>query len=202
MVPFIEESVIPRRWYTRASESSTVAGRHVMREKAQQMGALTSQPGRVPASMSRMARPRCADGPGRHRRRHRRHRVWSVEPAHRPDGRRVDPADAGSPPMIDIGPCRSSSTRPRKSASRSSATWTPTCTSAAPARASRRLVCPSPILMDADESRRSRRRPCHHDAAVHQEDFDPQLEDALELFPRSSVTKRSVKLAIKRPSLR
>ena len=103
LVPYHRRDGHPRRLlHARASASSTrcEAGT-IMRERAQEMGALTISPatevtgldvedGRITARPHRQ---------GRHRGRDRRHRAaacWSPRIAR--DGRRVDPADAGGPP--------------------------------------------------------------------------------------------------------
>ncbi len=101
MVPFIEESVILGGFYTPGVGivDSLQAGT-LMRQKAQEMGALT-----VAASVEVTGIDVEA---GRVRRVHtdagtveigrRRHRLRGLEPADRPDGRRVDPAHAGGSP--------------------------------------------------------------------------------------------------------
>ena len=123
---------------------------------------------------------------GRHRGRRRRHRLRRLEPADRADGRRVDPAHAGRPPddRHRAGAAVRAHDRAR-SASRSSATWTRTCTSASTAAASRSARTPTGrSSWTPTTSRRSRRPRCRRRCCrSRQEDFDPQLEDALELFP-------------------
>ena len=160
----------------------------LMRQKAQEMGALT-----VAASVEvtgidvedgRVRRVHTDAGHDRGRR--RRHRLRRLEPADREDGRRVDPAHAGGPPDDRHRPGADvRATRPRRSATRSSATWTRTCTSASTATASRSARTPTGrSSWTPTTSRRSRRRALSPTMLPFtQEDFDPQLEDALELFP-------------------
>ena len=117
---------------------------------------------------------------------HRRHRLRRVEPADRAHGRRDDPAHARDPPDDRHragAPLRRR--RRARSSTRSSATWTRTCTSA---RTARGLEIGSyahrPILHDPEEI------PSIEEAALSptefpftEDDFALQMEHALELMP-------------------
>ena len=190
MVPFIDETVILGGFYTPGVGivDSLQAGT-LMRQAAQDDGRPDGRgrASRSPASTSVDGHVRrVRTDAGRHRGRHRRHRLRRVEPADRPDGRRVDPAHAGGPPddRHRAGAALRAHDQAR-SASRSSATWTRTCTSASTGRGFEvGSYAHRAILMDADDI------PSIEASALSptmlpftQEDFDPQLEDALELFP-------------------
>ena len=87
--------------------------------------------------------------------------------------------------MIDIGPVAASPTPRPSSITRSCATWTPTCTSARTGAAWRSAPTPTArSLIDADEI------PSIEESALSptelpftQQDFDLQMEQALELMP-------------------
>ena len=160
----------------------------LMRERATEMGALTIVAGHRGHRDRRRGRPRPRrpDRPGRHRRRHGRHRLRRLEPADRADGRRVDPADAGRPPDDQRragAAVRRHGRRDRRT--RSSATWTRTCTSASTAATSRSARTPTGrSSWTPTTSRRSRPSALSPtELPFTQEDFEPQLEQALELVP-------------------
>ena len=148
MVPFIDETVILGGFYTPGVGvvDSLQAGT-LMREKAQEMGALTIAAGVEVTGHRRRGRPR----PARPHRRGRRSRpdvvviacgVWSPRIA-RMAGASI-PLTPAVHQMIDIGPGPDvRSTRPARSPTRSSATWTRTCTSASTAPASRSARTPT-----------------------------------------------------------
>ena len=124
--------------------------------------------------------------------------VWSPQAgAH---GRRVDPAHPGRAPDDRRRPgARASPTPRRRSSSRSCATWTPTCTSASTAPTWR--SAPTPTARSCTTPRRSprsrRRRSRRPSSRSPQDDFDQQLEHALELMPEIVGDERcGVKYAI------
>ena len=103
----------------------------------------------------------------RHRGRHRRHRLRRVEPHARRDGRRADPADPGGAPDDQRRPDPAARRHgPARSRSRSSATWTPSATSAstaatwrsAPTRTGR--SCTTPETIPSIEQASCRRPRC------------------------------------------
>ena len=124
--------------------------------------------------------------PGSDRDGARRDRLRRVEPSHRRDGRRPHPAHAGRAPDDRRRPDPRSSRRPAtRSATRSCATWTCSCTSARPPARWRSARTPtgrsSTGRTTSPPSRQSRLSPT--ELPFTAEDFDQQLEDALELMP-------------------
>ena len=197
MVPFIDETVILGGFYTpgvgdrrlapgRDADAPAGAGAWRVDRRGQRRGQRHRRRGRPCA--------RRPDGSGRHRDRHRRHRLRRLEPADRGDGRSVDPADAGRPPddRHRAGAALRAHDQAR-SGSRSSGTWTRTCTSGSTGPASRSARTPiGRSSWSPTTSHRSRRRPCLRPMLPFtKEDFDPQLEDALELFPEIVGDERS-----------
>ena len=146
MVPYIDETSSSAASRRRGSASSTRSGPGtLMREQAQALGALTIAAGvevtGIDVEDGHVTGVRTDKGDieadivviacGR------------LEPADRADGRRVDPAHAGGPPddRRRAGPA-CSPTRSARSPTRSSATWTPTCTSASTGATSRSARTP------------------------------------------------------------
>ena len=135
LVPFIDESVILGGFYTPSvGVVDSLRAGTIMRERAQEAGALTVSAEHRGARHRRRARPRppaCAPTRGDIEAETVVIACGVLEPADRPDGRRVDPADAGGPPDDRRRPGAALRRRQgRRSSSRSSATWTRTCTSA------------------------------------------------------------------------
>ena len=123
---------------------------------------------------------------GDDRGRRRRHRLRRLEPADREDGRRLDPADAGGPPDDRHRPGADVRATPRrKSATRSSATWTRTCTSASTGTASRSARTPTGrSSWTPTTSPRSRRvGPLADDAAVHPGGLRPAARGRARAVP-------------------
>ena len=112
-------------------------------------------------------------------------RLRRVEPTHRRDGRRDDPAHARGAPdgrrRPDRHPAGESA---RRSPTRSSATWTRSATSAS--RPARWRSAPTPTGRSSTTpttSRRTRSRRCRPtELPFTADDFDPQLEEAIELM--------------------
>ena len=131
-------------------------GRHADAQKrARSWARSRSAPGVEVTGIDIEGRPRHAGPhrPGRHRDRHRRHRLRHLEPADRADGRRVDPAHAGGPPddRRRAGAALRGHVEAR-SATRSSATSTRTCTSASTATSFEvGSYAHRAILMDPDD---------------------------------------------------
>ena len=106
--------------------------------------------------------------------------------------------------MIDVGPIPLlADDRRRDRATRSSATWTRSCTSASTAATWRSARTPTgrssstPTTSPRSRSRRSRRPSCRSPP----DDFDPQLEQALELMPDILGDEPGIKLRDQRPAV-
>ena len=134
LVPFIDESVIVGGFYTEGvGVVDSLRAGTLMREEAQQSGALDGGSECRGHRDRRRARARPPRPHHRRRRRgrHRRDRLRRLEPAAGGDGGRHDPAHARDPP--DDRHRAGAAVRGRqaaRSSSRSCATWTRTCTSA------------------------------------------------------------------------
>ena len=189
LVPYIDESVILGGFYSPSvGVVDSLRFGTIMRERAQELGALQVFPntevlgidvenGRVKRVLHR---------PRRRRHRGRRDRVRRLEPAHRADGRRVDPAHAGGAPDDRRRPrAPLPRARRRRSSSRSCATWTRTCTSARTGRGSRwARTRTGRSCTSRTRSRRSRRRrSARPSCRSRRRTSSCQLEHALQLVP-------------------
>ena len=171
LVPFIDETVILGGFYTPSvGVVDSLRAGTIMRERGQESGALPVfantevlgidvEGGRVSA---------CAPTAGDVEAEDRRHRVRRVEPEARAHGGGIDPAHAGGAPDDRHRPDALFDDTQGRSSSRSSATWTRTCTSV---RTARGLEIGSyahrPILYEPEDLPRSRRRRSRRPSSLH-----------------------------------